>query len=227
MQDVSSDPHSIRQSLSRRRQLPSSFSIKTDIDSFPTADLVIDGHFLPQKPILKAHPLLAVCGTPSPDKSLPITPSSTSSSPIPTDGNSPDSASPEDPIDQQPPSSASHLKILPTRFTKRNQALLDLIESERDYVSDLVLIRDIYLPNALGMCQMFVVHIWHSSQHPALRLRITNLGQSHTLHPHELLIFLITRPTYDSRRRANHLWQHFLSYRARRWLRYSPSNCVG
>ena len=118
------------------------------------------------EPFLNISLLLASSRTPS-DKPLPITPSSTSSSPILTDGSSPRSALPQDSIDPTPPSPALHLNILPTRLTKRNHALLDLIESERDYVSDLALIRDIYLPVALGMCRVFVVQIWHSSQPPS------------------------------------------------------------
>ena len=60
----------------------------------------------------------------------------------------PEALRPQDSIDPMPPSPTLHLKILPTRL---NHALLDLIESERDYVSDLALIRDIFLPFALGM----------------------------------------------------------------------------
>jgi hypothetical protein len=78
----------------------SAFSVNTLVD-YPTADIVIDGHFL--KP--KVPPLLAVPRTPSPDKPLPITPSSTSSSPTSTltGGSSPDCDSPRDPIDSPPP----------------------------------------------------------------------------------------------------------------------------
>ncbi|KAH9067525.1 hypothetical protein EDB87DRAFT_2399 [Lactarius vividus] len=125
----------------------SSFSINTLVDSFPT-DVVIDGAFLTEKP--RVPPLLAVPRTPSPDKPLPITPSSSSSSPTLTDvGHSPDSASPRDPIDTPPPS-ATFPKVLSTGLTKRTHALLELIESERAYASDLALIRDIHLPVALG-----------------------------------------------------------------------------
>ena len=125
------------------------------------------------EPLLNTSLLLAASRTPL-DKPFPITPLSTSSSPILTDGSSPRrDGLPQDPIDPRPPSPAFHLKIPPTRLTrltKRNHALLDLIESERDYVSDLALIRDIYLPVALGMCQIFVVHIWYSSQPPQLAM---------------------------------------------------------
>ncbi|KAI9465375.1 hypothetical protein BJY52DRAFT_1388898 [Lactarius psammicola] len=65
-------------------------------------------------------------------------------------GHSPDSASPRDPIDSPPPSATFHPKVLSTGLTKRTHALLELIESERAYASDLALIRDIHLPVALG-----------------------------------------------------------------------------
>ena len=131
----------------------SAFSINTLVDSFP-AEIVIDGHFLSEKP--KVPPLLAVPRTPSPDKPLPITPSSTSSSPTLTDGHSPDSDSPRDPIDSPPPSATSQPKVLSSGRTKRTHALLELIESERAYASDLALIRDIHLPVALGMRHLFL-----------------------------------------------------------------------
>ncbi|KAH9039884.1 hypothetical protein EDB85DRAFT_1859276 [Lactarius pseudohatsudake] len=128
----------------------SSFSINTLVDSFHT-DLVIDGAFLTEKP--RVPPLLAVPRTPSPDKPLPITPSSSFSSPTLTDvGHSPDSASPGNLIDTPPPSATFPPKVLSTGLTKRTHALLELIESERAYASDLALIRDIHLPVALGMC---------------------------------------------------------------------------
>ncbi|KAH8980751.1 hypothetical protein EDB86DRAFT_3236681 [Lactarius hatsudake] len=126
----------------------SSFSVNTLVDSFPT-DVVIDGAFLTEKP--RVPPLLAVPRTPSPDKPLPITPSSSSSSPTLTDvGHSPDSASPGTLIDTPPPSATFPPKVLSTGLTKRTHALLELIESERAYASDLALIRDIHLPVALG-----------------------------------------------------------------------------
>jgi hypothetical protein len=134
----------------------STFSVNTLVDPFPTTDIVIDGPFLSVKP--KVPPLLAVPRTPSPDKPLPITPSSTSSSPTSTDENSPDSASPRDPIDSPPPSATYQPKVLSSGLTKRTHALLELIESERAYASDLALIRDIHLPVALGMCYIFVAH---------------------------------------------------------------------
>ncbi|KAN0137761.1 hypothetical protein V8E53_004245 [Lactarius tabidus] len=46
----------------------------------------------------------------------------------------------------------------------RTHALLDLIESERAYASDLALIRDIHLPVALGMRHLFVAHTWHANR---------------------------------------------------------------
>ena len=143
----------------------SAFSINSLVDSFP-AEIVIDGHFLSEKP--KVPTLLAVPRTPSPNKPFPITPSSTSSSPILTDGSSPRSAPPQDPIDPTPPSPTLHLRILPTRL---NHALLDLIESERDYVSDLALIRDIYLPIALGMYGATYLMPTHGTQVNSLLLR--------------------------------------------------------
>lgn len=126
----------------------SSFSINTLVDSFSTADIVIDGAFLTEKP--KVPPLLAMPRTPSPDKPLPITPSSSSSSPTLAIDNSPDSASARDPTDSPPPSATFYPKVLSTGLTKRTHALLELIESERAYASDLALIRDIHLPVALG-----------------------------------------------------------------------------
>lgn len=136
----------------------SAFSINTLVDSYP-ADIVIDGPFLTEKP--KVPQLLAVPRTPSPDKPLPITPSSTSSSPTLTDGNSPDSDSPRD---TPPPSATFKPKVLSSGLTKRTHALLELIESERAYASDLALIRDIHLPVALGMRHLFVAHTWRANR---------------------------------------------------------------
>ena len=134
----------------------STFSVNTLVDPFPTTDIVIDGPFLSEKP--KVPPLLSVPRTPSPDKPLPITPSSTSSSPTLTDEHSPDSASPRDPIDSPPRSATHQPKVLSSGLTKRTHALLELIESERAYASDLALIRNVHLPVALGMCHIFVAH---------------------------------------------------------------------
>ncbi|KAI0302442.1 hypothetical protein B0F90DRAFT_1714807 [Multifurca ochricompacta] len=119
-----------------------SFSLDTLVDNLPSSNFIIDGAFLlnvNEKP--KVPPLISMPRTPSPDKPLPITPSSTSS-PTLTEDSIPDSLSVRDPIDSPPPSA-----ILPP---KRTHALLELIESERAYASDLALIRDIHLPVAHG-----------------------------------------------------------------------------
>ena len=187
----------------------STFSVNTLVP-LPTTDIDIDRRTLSEKP--KISPLLTVTRTPSPDKPLPVTPSSSFSSPISTDGSSPDSAPVRGPIDPPHPSATFQPKVLPPKLIKRTHALLDLIESERDYASDLALIRDIYLPIALGMSPTSVAHIWHSSQHP-LMPRTSNSNRSilihHSLHRRGLLILRITRPINDARRRANYLWQYF------------------
>jgi hypothetical protein len=132
---------------------PPLFLSTTLVDPFPTTDIVIDGPFLSEKP--KVPSLLAMPRTPSPSKPLPITLSSTSSSPNSTDKKSPDSASPRDPIDPPPSSATYQPKVLSSGLTKRTHALIELIDSEHAYVSDLALIRDVHLPAALGMCHIF------------------------------------------------------------------------
>jgi hypothetical protein len=117
------------------------------VDSFPM-DIVLCVVFLSEEP--KVPPLLAV---PRADRPFAII--LTSSSPTLTDGNFHDNTSARDPIDPPPPSATFHPKVLPARLTKHTHALLDFIESECDYVSDLALIRDINLPVALGMCHIF------------------------------------------------------------------------
>lgn len=185
----------------------SSFSINSLVDPFPTADLLIDAPFLNDKP--KVPPLFPVPRTPSPDKPLPITPSTSTSSPTSTEDHSHDSAS--NPMDSPPPSATLPPKLLSSGLTKRTHALLELIESERTYASDLALIRDIHLPVALGMC-----HIYCSS-HPLTNTRrlrprsshpdtssVLVLVHTHPLHLLGLSTFYITRPTYDTRRHPNH-----------------------
>ena len=127
----------------------SSFSIETLIDAHPTSNIIIDGAFLGDKS--KHPPLLSVSRTPSPDKPLPITPLSTSS-PTSIGDSTLDSPRLRDPPDF-PPSSAS--KVVANGTSKRNHALIELIESERAYASDLALIRDIHIPVALGMYLFF------------------------------------------------------------------------
>jgi hypothetical protein len=173
--------------------------------------------FLSEEP--KVPPLLAV---PRADKPLPIIITS-SSSPTLTDGSSHDNASARDPIDLPPPSANFHPKVLLARLTKRTHALLDHIESERDYVSDLALIRDIYLPVALGMCHMFVAHTFHSnqlsapqavslqSQHPLNhRPRPPEHSPAPRAHPPQL-----PSAPHDARRRPNHFRKYFRPCRAR------------
>ena len=122
----------------------STFSIETLIDSLPASNIIIDGAFLGD--MSKPPPLLSVSRTPSPDKPLPTTPLS-ASSPTSIDDSSLDS--PQDPLDSPPPSSTTPPKVA-NGTSKRTHALLELIESERAYASDLALIRDIHLPVALG-----------------------------------------------------------------------------
>jgi hypothetical protein len=131
-----------------------SFSIDTLVDTHSTTNIIIDGAFLnDNKP--RPPPFLSMPRTPSPDKPLPITPLSPSS-PNFTDDSALDSASLRDTIDSPPPSATGPTKVFSTGLTKRTHALLELIESERAYASDLALIRDIHLPVALGTCFLFL-----------------------------------------------------------------------
>ena len=124
----------------------SSFSVETLIDSLPGSSIIIDGAFLGDKS--KPPPLLSVARTPSPDKPLPITPLSTNS-PTSIDDSTLDSPRLRHPPDSPP-------KVAANGTSKRTHALLELIESERAYASDLALIRDIHLPVALGMCHLIL-----------------------------------------------------------------------
>jgi hypothetical protein len=128
----------------------SSFSVETLIDSLPNSSIIIDGAFLSDKS--KPPRLLPVSRTPSPDKPLPITPLSTTSSPTSINDSTLDSPRLRDPRDSLPSSAAVPSKVVTNGTSKRTHALLELIESERAYASDLALIRDIHLPVALGMC---------------------------------------------------------------------------
>ena len=130
----------------------SSFSVETLIDSLPASSIIIDGAFLGDKS--KPPRLLSVSRTPSPDKPLPITPLSTSTSPISIDDSTLDSPHLRHPPDS-PPSSTATPKAVANGTSKRTHALIELIESERAYASDLALIRDIHLPVALGMCPFY------------------------------------------------------------------------
>jgi hypothetical protein len=123
-----------------------SFSIEPFIQS---TNIVIDGAYLNDKP--KHPPLLSVPRTPSPDKPLPITPLSTTSSTL-IGVSALDSPSVRDPLDTPPHSATPSSKVTANGTSKRTHALLELIESERAYASDLALLRDIHLPVALGMC---------------------------------------------------------------------------
>src|SRR6266850_3370052 len=136
-----------------RMSSSTSFSIDTLVDTHPTTNIIIDGAFLNDKP--RPPPFLSMPRTPSPDKPLPITPLSPSS-PNFTDDSTLDSPSIRDPTDSPPPSATGPPKVLSTGLTKRTHALLELIESERAYASDLALIRDIHLPVALGTCFLFL-----------------------------------------------------------------------
>ena len=129
-----------------RMSSSASFSIEPFIQS---TNIVIDGAYLNDKP--KHPPLLSVPRTPSPDKPLPITPLSTTSSTL-IGVNALDSPSVRDPLDTPPHSATPSSKVTANGTSKRTHALLELIESERAYASDLALLRDIHLPVALGMC---------------------------------------------------------------------------
>ncbi|KAI9454949.1 Dbl homology domain-containing protein [Russula earlei] len=95
-------------------------------------------------------PPLLLPRTPFPDKPLPpITPLSSFSSLV--DVSTLDSPFRGDPIDSPPLSTTLLLLSNPfSGLSKRTHALLELIESERAYASDLALIRNIHLPVALG-----------------------------------------------------------------------------
>ncbi|KAI0264122.1 hypothetical protein BC834DRAFT_924712 [Gloeopeniophorella convolvens] len=86
--------------------------------------------------------------TPSPDKPLPITPSTPSANFL--EKITLDSVTLIGSEDSPPYSTTLPPKVLSSGRTKRTHALLELIESERAYASDLALIRDIHLPVALG-----------------------------------------------------------------------------
>ena len=133
-----------------RMSSSTSFSIDTLVDTLPTTttNILIDGTFLNDKP--RAPPYLSMPRTPSPDKPLPITPLSPSS-PNSMDDSTLDSPSLRDPTDSPPPSATLPAKNIVSRgLSKRTHALLELIESERAYASDLALLRDVHLPVALG-----------------------------------------------------------------------------
>lgn len=132
-----------------RMSSSSSFSVDTLI---PTKTLIIDGPFLNDKS--RSHPLLSLPRTPSPDKPLPITPLSPSSTTL-NDVRGPDSPRVRYPLDSPPSSATLPSKGTANGISKRTHALVELIESERAYASDLALIRDIHLPVALGKCIIF------------------------------------------------------------------------
>jgi dynamin-binding protein len=135
-----------------RTSSSSSFSINTLIDALPPTNIIIDGAFLGDKS--KHPPLLSVPRTPSPDKPLPITPLSTSS-PTLVDDTPFESPRLRDPLASPSSSATIPCKALTNGTSKRSHALIELIESERAYASDLALIRDIHLPVALGMCHFY------------------------------------------------------------------------
>ncbi|KAH9956450.1 hypothetical protein BC827DRAFT_1139525 [Russula dissimulans] len=163
-----------------------SFSIDTLVDSLQTTNIIIDGPFLTDKP--KAPPLLALPRTPSPDKPLPITPSS-AASPSSLDGTTLDSPSRRDLIDSPPPSAILPPKGPTIPLSKRTHALLELIESERAYASDLALLRNVHLPVALGTRLIFTSSSRHDPPIPtppqssssSLRTLSTASGSSTTL----------------------------------------------
>src|SRR5712671_802855 len=130
-----------------RMSSSASFSIDALVDTLHTTNIIIDGPFLSDKP--KAPPLLALPRTPSPDKPLPITPLS-AASPSSLDGSTLDSPSRRDLIDSPPPSATLPPRGPTTALSKRTHALLELIDSERAYASDLALLRNVHLPVALG-----------------------------------------------------------------------------
>jgi len=136
-----------------RTRTSTSFSFETLVNISPTTNISIDGTFLNDKP--RAPPFLSMPRTPSPDKPLPITPLSPSS-PNSMDDSTLDSPSLRDPTDSPPPSATLPAKNISTGLSKRTHALLELIESERAYASDLALIRDVHLPVALGTCLFFL-----------------------------------------------------------------------
>ena len=72
------------------------------------------------------------------------------------DASTLDSPSLRDLTDSPPPSATLPAKNISSGLSKRTHALLELIESERAYASDLALIRDIHLPVALGTYLIFL-----------------------------------------------------------------------
>ena len=91
-----------------------------------------------------------------PDKPLPITPLSTTSSTL-ISVSALDSPSVRDSLDTPPHSATPSSKVTANGTSKQTHALLELIESERAYASDLVLIRDIHLPPSV--CVFILPHI--------------------------------------------------------------------
>jgi len=150
-----------------RMSSSTSFSIDTLVDTLPTTNIIIDSAFLTDKP--RAPPYLSMPRTPSPDKPLPITPLSPSS-PNSMDDSTLDSPSLRDPTDSPPPSATLPTKNISTGLSKRTHALLELIESERAYASDLTLICDVHLPVALGTCLPSYFLTLHFLSHTPLPL---------------------------------------------------------
>ena len=87
-----------------------------------------------------------------PDSPFPFPPSPNS-----MDDSTLDSPSSlRDPTASPRPTPTLPAENISTGLPKRTHALLELIESERAYASDLALIRDIHLPVALGACFIFL-----------------------------------------------------------------------
>ena len=171
-----------------RMSSSSSFSVNTLV---PATTLIIDGPFLNDKS--RPHPFYSVPRTPSPDKPLPITPISTSLN----GGGVLDSPTVRNPLDSPPSSATLPSKGTANGISKRTHALIELIESERAYASDLALIRDIHLPVALGKCFYFFPHIHvildDCSPQKAMTPRF-QLPLNHLHHPSELSLQPRVRP---------------------------------
>ncbi|KAJ7578277.1 hypothetical protein C8J56DRAFT_797853 [Mycena floridula] len=67
----------------------------------------------------------------------------------------PDSPLVLSPVDDEPSSSSNSSLVHTPSLTKRQHALLEVLESERAYASDLALIRQVHIPLALGQAVTF------------------------------------------------------------------------
>ena len=159
--------------------MSSSTSFLSDnlVDTLPTPNIIIDGAFLDE---IRATSFFPMPRTPSPDKPLPIVPlfppslSSIDGSTRYSDStldSTLDSISLRNRIDTLPSTPTIPAKDISTGLSKRTHTLLQLIESERAYASDLALIRDVHLSVALGTCIIFLfpsLYIFFLSHTPLL-----------------------------------------------------------